>query len=526
MWVRLLALLATAALGIAAGPESWSVARAPHFRVYSDAGSDTARSLAAAFERLHDFFARQLGAVPRGGTVRVIAFATAQKFGAYRTKPGTDAFYMSATGGDYIVMPAGARGDLRVPAHEYAHLLLHSTGWKLPLWIGEGISEVAGTVRISERGAAAGGDVPGRSQLLRTRRWIPMPEFFAARESDDSLFSAQSWVLMDLLLFSPKYAPGFPAFLAMLTTGSSTDTALASVYRTTADLLASDARARLARPNPPVPVAAVELPAASIQLELANGAALLAGLRGTVAFNRGDRAAALAEWKTAIDLGTDDAGLCFRYAMLTEDRAALERTLTLDPSLDDARYRLALIEKSAGHLESAVAHLRKMQTPSGERAFGYWIALGDALLDLGKRSEAKQAFAKAAGVATSDAERKRAAELDWMASTELAVEFEGKQAHTIRVPVDAQPRNPFIESGDKAKSAEATLEHIECGDDGIKVKLIAAGEALILSVPDPSRVQIRNAAGVEFEFTCGPQQGRKVLVEYTATGVLRGLELK
>jgi tetratricopeptide (TPR) repeat protein len=526
MRVRSLAFLSMAVLGVAAEPEPWTVARAPHFHVYSNGGRDTARSLAAAFERLHDFFARQVGAEPRGGTVRVIAFATAQEFAAYRTRPGTDAFYMGATGGDYIVMPAGTRGDLRVPAHEYAHLLLHSTGWHLPLWIGEGISEVAGTVRISERGATAGGDVPGRSQFLRTRRWIPMSEFFSARESEHNLFSAQSWALADLLLFSPKYAPGFPSFLATLAAGSSTDTALASVYRTTADLLATDARERLAHPNPPVPIAAVEPPAASIHVEPADEAALLAGLRGTLAFNRGDRAAALAEWKTAIDLGTDDAGLCFRYAMLTEDRAALERTLTLDPSLDDARYRLALMEKSGGHLESAVSHLRKMRTPSGERAFGYWIALGDALLDLGRRAEAKQAFAKAAGAAATDAERKRAAQLDWMASTELAVEFDGKQAHTIRVPVDAPPRNPFIESGDKARSAEATLEHIECGDDGIKVKLITAVAALILSVPDPSRVQIRNAGGVKFEFTCGPQQGRRVLVEYTATGVLRGLELK
>jgi hypothetical protein len=55
---------------------------------------------------------------------------------------------------------------------------------------------------------------------------------------------------------------------------------------------------------------------------------------------------------------------------------------------------------------------------------------------------------------------------------------------------------------------------------------MAAGSPLVLSVPDPSRVQIRNAGGIAFEFTCGPQQGRKVLVEYTAAGVLRGLELR
>ena len=170
-------------------------------------------------------------------------------------------------------------------------------------------------------------------------------------------------------------------------------------------------------------------------------------------------------------------------------------------------------------------HLRKMKPLVGERAFGYWVALGDALLDLGRRAEAKQAIAKASAAAITDGERKRASELDWMASTELAVEFDGKQARTVRVPLNIQ-RNPFVERTDRMKSAEATLEHVECGEGGIKVKLQSADAPLTLAVPDPSRVQIRNAGGVEFEFTCGPQQNRKVLVEYTATGVLRGLELR
>ena len=50
---------------------------------------------------------------------------------------------------------------------------------------------------------------------------------------------------------------------------------------------------------------------------------------------------------------------------------------------------------------------------------------------------------------------------------------------------------------------------------------------LTLVVPDPSRVQIRNAAAAAFEFTCGPQEPRTVLVDYAAsTLVLRGLTLQ
>src|SRR5438876_7355052 len=160
-------LASIAAAAFAGEPARWTVARGPHFDVYSNAGADATRSIADGFARLRAFFARQLGVARRGSAVRVIAFATAQEFAEYRTKPGTEAFFLGATGGDYIVMPAPARGDLRIPAHEYAHLLLHSTGWKLPAWIAEGISEVASTVRIGEHEIRIGGDLPGRSQRLK-----------------------------------------------------------------------------------------------------------------------------------------------------------------------------------------------------------------------------------------------------------------------------------------------------------------------------------------------------------------------
>ena len=125
------------------------------------------------------------------------------------------------------------------------------------------------------------------------------------------------------------------------------------------------------------------------------------------------------------------------------------------------------------------------------------------------------------------AERDRAMELAWLADTELAVEIQDRKFHTVRVPVGGAPRNPFIESGDRAQRAEATLRHVECAERGIQLTVDTAQGALTLAVPDPSRVQIRNAGGVAFEFVCGPQEARKVLVEYApAQSLLRGLEFK
>jgi hypothetical protein len=130
-----LACLATAAFGREGA--AWTAARSAHFDVYTNAGSEAARSLAGGLERLHSFFVVQTGLAPRR-EIRVIAFATPQEYARYRTRATADAFYLGAEERDYIVLPAPARGELRVPAHEYAHVLMHSGGWKLPEWIAEG----------------------------------------------------------------------------------------------------------------------------------------------------------------------------------------------------------------------------------------------------------------------------------------------------------------------------------------------------------------------------------------------------
>jgi hypothetical protein len=187
-----------------------------------------------------------------------------------------------------------------------------------------------------------------------------------------------------------------------------------------------------------------------------------------------------------------------------------------------------------------------MGAVSPAHAFAYWSAMADTLLDLrsdlgsnlgvdlgasaGRREDARVAALKARECASSDAEREHAGRILYMADTDLAVQLtsgpDGPAFRTIRVPHDQPPRNPFIESGDRIQRVEATLQQIECTGNDIRIALTGQAGDLTLSVPDPTRVEIRNTPGVSFEFTCGPQTPRKVLVEYTATNILRGLELR
>src|SRR5262249_35721785 len=153
-----------------------------------------------------------------------------------------------------------------------------------------------------------------------------------------------------------------------------------------------------------------------------------------------------------------DAAFCFRYAQLADDRglapatvrAALDRAVALRPQFDEVHFKLAIMDKNEGHAESAVEHLRQMREPLFGRAWAYYTNLADALLDRGRRDEARLAAQEALHQASSDSERERAGQLIWLANSVLSVEITAdakgeKQFRAVRVPVKAALRNPFFE---------------------------------------------------------------------------------
>jgi tetratricopeptide (TPR) repeat protein len=552
----------------------WSVARSEHFEVWSNAPADTAREIGAGLERLRTFFIKQVGIEPRT-RVRVICFASLQEFADYRVLAGSDGFSLTGPRGDYIVTHTVPRGNLRVPAHEYAHLLIHASGWKLPEWLAEGISEVVSSVQFGDRASFIGGDLPGRSQQLKTATWMRPAELFAAsrtpEETRDALFYAQSWALAHMLIVSPEYAPRFPAFLSMVAQSSPTPAAIEGVYGVSTEAFFREARNRVLRGVTGIPLPPVA-DAEPIRVESASAfdaRVMLAGLRhaagqtnraeaayrelaaerpnapeipaalGLIALGRGDHAGATQEFGRALSLGLRDADLCFLYAAPADQhnlgeqqiRGALERAIAIRPDFDDAHFKLGLIDRNTSHAAEAVSHFRAMRPPAPDRAWLYYSALSDALLELGQRTEARDAAIAALRYAATDRERQRARTLVYFAETETSVEIAAtpdgrREFRSVRVPVNAPAPNPFIEVDDDARSVAATLDRVDCAGDAISLIVTSTDGTLELAVPDPSRVQIRNAGAVKFELTCGPQQSRPVLVEYTAQNILRGLELR
>jgi len=267
-----------------------------------------------------------------------------------------------------------------------------------------------------------------------------------------------------------------------------------------------------------------------------------AGL-GALALAQGNRTEAQRLWKQALQQGLTDTDICYQYALLLEGggasqdelRSALEETIRLRPSLEDARFRLALLEENAMRHQAALAQLEAMGEPPPPRAFSYFCTLSQALAGLGRGEEAAHAAEKAAESAAGADDRAHALQLVRMARTHMDVQFTRNAAGnlvltTTRVANDAPSWNAFVEPDDDLRRVEGTLLEIECGDSGLRLLLETADGRLTVAIPDPSHVEMRNASR---EFVCGSQPGSRIVVEYAAAktkgavqGVARGIEFK
>ena len=577
---RLLAALLLPLTGLAA---DWSLARNSHFEVYSQEGEAQARAALQWFEQLRAIVRQETalditGRIP----VRVLGFRSETEYSRYRVTPAADAYFVNSGDRNYIVMSSLSAGAFTMAAHEYAHLIQHAAATRFPPWLSEGLADLFSTLRIDHRGASLGGDLPGRLADLRRNRWMPLETLMALPadspvrdvRSSSALFYAQSWALAGMLSLSPQYRPGFARFAALLAAGGTGPAALQSAYGKTVAAVTRDLSAWVTHgvsktillPAPqldPAPVSVAQVPANGVQLIMAELLLIAGDLDGAesayrdIARDTGDTADTWAGlgavaasrkqfdrarefWKRAIDAGLNDASICYRYAELLdgdparreERRAALERAVALQPAFDDARWVLALLEANAGRPASALAHLEAMQEIPLSRAYHYWCAVADALTSLGRNDEAQAAATRASEKAATPDERAHAHNLSYIAQTHLAVRLSRDAAGNpkmvaTRVPNDTVNFNPFIEPADDLRLVRGTLRAVECGATGLRITLDTGADPLSLLIPDPTRVQMRNAPET---FVCGPQPANSVLVEYAARknqeGVVRGIEFQ
>lgn len=587
-----LALLAAVMPCLCAAPRplSWTLARGEYFELYSQLDQRHARQLLEWLEQARTVFLNQ-SVVPSAGIppVRIIAFASAKDYELYRIRAFSDGSYVQEGDRHYIAMFAGG-DERRVAAHELAHALFASSGVSAPVWLNEGLAEYFSTLRVFGTNAGSnaeiGGDFPERRQTLQRRSWIPVPELLAVASEDSpradrergEMFYAESWLLADMLVSSPRYGAKFQAMLGALRSGKYGADALGSVYGESIEGIDRDMHAwlrgrqgarpiRIAAGAPPAgafetselsdaairPLLADMLAAAG-QLDRAGAmlsdlareqprdARILAAL-GSLALQKGNAEVALQAWKQAVAQGLPDADIAYRYALLADEagspreeiRTALERAVALKPDFDDARYKLALLEKNAGNYDAAITQLRAMHSVAPARAYAYWTVMADACNELGRRADALDAAHRAAQHAHTATERALAENLAYVSQTDFAVQFardaDGRaEMITTRVPhQSAQDWNPFVEAGDDVRIARGLLREIECADGRTRLRVDSATGTITLTIADPSRVRMRNAPD---ELTCGPQTNVIVEVQYAAPktastdGLVRGIDYR
>ena len=162
-----------------AGPP-WRMTRSEHFEVYAQSDDASARRVLLEFEQLRALFQEQTALnLDQLARVRVIVFGSVKEYEPYRLGPTADAYFAGAEGRNYIVMAFPGAGHFGIAAHEYAHLILHALGTSYPPWLDEGLAEFFSTIRTGEHSTEVGAALPGRSQTLQRRAWMPLPELVA-----------------------------------------------------------------------------------------------------------------------------------------------------------------------------------------------------------------------------------------------------------------------------------------------------------------------------------------------------------
>src|SRR5262249_7551137 len=79
---------------------------------------------------------------------------------------------------------------------------------------------------------------------------------------------------------------------------------------------------------------------------------------------------------------------------------------------------------------------------------------------------------------------------------------------TVFVPDSWKPR-------EGSATVEGTLEHIDCFGPSARFQVRPpSAEPVRLWVDKPGEVLLKDASSISFTFACGPQQPRKVIVEY------------
>ena len=469
--IRLTVTLIVGSLRLVAGEhptaeaDRWIGLSTPHFELYAQGDSRSAMERLRGFETIYSFFAQAplIRGVP-GSLVRIIALSPDRESQAYMVNSAAAGYYQRTHSGDYIVIRDLGPENFELSAHEYAHLIIEHSGLKLPIWMNEGLADFYSSLHADHGQVRLGGAPLGRLETLQNEPWLDLETLFAVAHGSPycsqlgkmRVFYAESWALTHMLALDSEYAPQFPAFLSMLSHGTSSRECFQLVYHKSPEQAIADLRRHLFRKELASEVLEMDLTAApgiepksmgspqeQAELSLAdlaafNGRSPVDGetqLRslsnkypgspgaeeslGYLALAQNRPADARVHFTKAIDRHSTSSEVLFYLAQLLQasggrDEQAvdlLNRALAMDPGSDRARIELGCLEAKANHFELAVSTLSSMGAVKPEHGYLVSFTLAYSYAQLDQNEEARSYGEKARGLATGLGEQKQAKDL-------------------------------------------------------------------------------------------------------------------
>jgi tetratricopeptide (TPR) repeat protein len=571
------ALFVAAALPAFAAPATWIKVTSPHFELYTTAGERRGREAVQYFEQVREQFLRLRSTHTATKRIRIVAFSSKKEFEPYQPNEFTPAFYLGGDGHDYIVMSALGTENFPMAVHEYSHLWLKYTGIDLPIWLNEGLAEIHSTLQQNGNRVGMGHPIPGRLQVLRDQKWLPLARVILVRHGDPeyseknraTAFYAQSWLLAHMLYLSDEFRPKWSEFVRGLLENGSAEHAFRVAYGKSveeiekalhryaagAGMNAMFFPGRLEKPSDAPGVAPASPLESGIVLaellgfmqrydraeriydELAQQypqEARVAESRGLIAWQNRQLDAAKKHYGHALELKSGNAKMLVDFGKLVynddPDKAvvALERAVELDASEREAHEMLGSLLFNKRDFAGAAKHLLALKEIKADRAFQTYSMLAWAQYETGNKEGAKLNAERARKFARGTVEVDRADELLRFVSdsprpqpqpnaTTVQADEPGADPKLNRRTEAGQVRSgePRVYHQEPRESLAGTLHQLDCLGAAARIHVRSGPRRLTFVIKDPGQVLIKSATGgATMDFTCGPQKPQQVTVEY------------
>lgn len=536
----------------------WRLSSGP-ITLFTDGGERIGRETLDRLDLARRVYAglwRNPGSLP----LPVVAFALTfdQRFRVLRPSAATSAYFQSASQRDYVVICTKCMDASRAVFHEYFHLVMTHISGPLPQWLEEGLAEFHSTLEAADNRVRLGKPIASHLRFLAVTPLMRAEDMIAVRKdspeynenSKAGLFYAQSWALTHMLKLDEKYRERFPVFLASLAAGDSQTGAFQKAFGKSFSEAVSDLKLYLDRPTLPVVDLRVELEPASsttqvseiddyegdlayAELAVASShpeeadkiyrrlmrnrpiKAREANALGLVALGQKNFPEALKYFEMAMQFPDTPAETYFEYAMLVRDtngdRAVvqknLEKAAERNPQFAEAHFLLGVAAANENKHAEAVEQIEKALRVFPRQSY-FWHALAVSYHALGREEPSRKAAQRALDSASNSDEAQMAA-----AALRLTEE---------KVPARKAAKGPDVitppswnnKEGDKR--SEGLLQRIDCVGDSARFHVQVQGKLIPLWVSKPGDVLLKNLSSMTFEFRCGTQKPRPVVVEYKA----------